>query len=338
MKILWDVNELIASYWGMYAVQIVLHSLIASALVNCIFIACNIRTPYVKQWFRLMIIILPVVSFPIYQLIFPRRGDVYFRLESLLDSNKWFFLDIGKGIPAITLFVIVPAVTTIVFVIQELVPIVFQMLEQVRGGSESGAEAVEEAMALKVSKALEDLPFDEQSIEIVKEDDLMLFSSTGMNPRIYISTGLIKSFSTEHLEVSFAHEIGHIRRNRRPVLILAYILRVLMFFNPVAMIEFRRLVQEEENVCDDMAVALTGKPQALSEAIEMLRPSLEDYNLDKGRKGVRGIVAALEHYSHDLLMKSRVLRIGEPNNDGSYWGVAFCLTQALIISINYFIV
>ncbi len=337
MKNLWDLNGLISSYWGMYAVQTILHSAVASVLVECAFLAWSMKTPHVKQWFRFTVVLLPVVSFPLYQLMVPRRGDMYFRLESLLDSNRWLFLELW-GVPMFTLLGVILAITVVVFIFQELVPIVFHLAEQMRGADELVAETVEEGIALKLSKSLEGLPFDRKSVEVLKDEDLALFSSTGLRPRIYISTGLIKSFSTEHLQVALAHEIGHIRRSRKPVLITAYILRVLMFYNPVAMIEFRRLVQEEEKVCDDIAVELTGKPEALSEAIEMLRPAPEDYDFGTSTKGIGHVASALEQYSHDVLLKSRVLRIEQGSQDDAYWGVPYCITLALIVGINYFVV
>ena len=338
MKTLWIMNTVISSYWGMYAVQTVLHSLVASVLVDCAFIAWDIRTPCMKQRFRFMVIFLPLASFPLYQLMVPRRGDVYFRLESLLDSSTWFSLELWRGIPLFTVFVVILAVSSLIFIVQELLPIFVHMREQVRAADEPVAEAVEEALAQKVSKALEGLPFDEQFIEILNDEDLSLFSDTGLNPRIYVSTGLIKTFTIEHLQAALAHEIGHIQRTRRPVLIFAYILRAIMFYNPIAMFEFRKLAQEEEKVCDDIAVSLTGNPEALSEAVEMFRPDPEDVapGTDAGKTG--GIASSIEHYSHDLLLKSRIQRIGERSQDDCSWGAPYFVTLALIVVINFFIV
>lgn len=333
------MNTLISSYWGMYAIQAVLHSAIASVIVDFALIAWDMRTPHVKQRFRFMVIFLPVASFPFYQLILPSRGNVYFRLESLLDSNKWFFLELWEGIPMFAVFIGILLFTSIIFIIQELVPIVLDILEQMRGANETVADEVEEeSMVQKVLSAMEDLPLDEKSVEILNDEDLALFSSTGLNPRIYVSTGLIKSFSTEHLQAAFAHEIGHIQRSRKPVLIFGYILRVFMLYNPIAMIEFRKLVEEEEKVCDDIAVSLTGKPEALFEAVDMLRPAPEDYNLDKNPRGIRGIASALEHYSHDVLMKKRARRIRQHHQDDPYWGIPYFVTLVLIVGINYFVV
>ena len=338
MKTFWDMNTLLSSYWGMYAVQTVLHSVIASVLIDGALFAWDMKTPSVKQRFRFMAIFLPLTLFPLYQLMVPHRGDVYFRLGSLLDSNKWFSLELWYGIPAFAVFLFLLALSAVIFVIQELVPIVFSMLEQMRATNEAGPGAVEEAVARKVTKALEGLPFDEQSVEIVLDEDFALFSDTGLTPRIYVSTGLITSFSVDQLQAAFAHEIGHIQRTRKPFLILAYVLRALMFYNPVALFEFRKLAQGEEKVCDDIAVSLTNRPDSLAEAVDMLRPAPEDYDLGKGRGGVRGLVSALEHRSHDVLLKSRITRIGQGRRDDLPWTVPYVMTAALIAVINFFVV
>lgn len=107
-----------------------------------------------------------------------------------------------------------------------------------------------------------------------------------------------------------------------------------MFYNPIVMIEFRKLAQEEEKVCDDIAVAMTGNAKALAEAIDMLRPAAESTNI----KGVEAIAAGIERYSHEVLLKNRVLRLGDNRGDNSSWGVPYFITMAFIIGINYFIV
>ena len=332
------MNTFISSYWGMYAVQTVLHSLVASVLVDCAFIAWNIRTPYMKQRFRFLVILLPIVSFPLYQLLFPRRGDAYFRLESLLDSNKWFSLELWHGVPLFAGFAVILALSALIFIVQEFLPMFIHMREQMREVAEPIDEAVEQALEHKVSQALEGLPFDEQYVEILNDEDLSLFSDTGLNPKIYVSTGLIQTLTIEQLQGAFAHEIGHIQRTRRPVLIFAYILRVLMFYNPIAMLEFRKLAQEEEKVCDDIAISLTGNPEALSSAVEFFRPDPEDLTHGPDAKKTGGIASTIEHYNHDLLLQSRILSIGERRQEDGNWGASYFMTLAFIVVIDFFIV
>ncbi len=322
----------------MYAVQMLLHSVIASVLIDCAFIAWDLRSPRIKQRFRFMVIFLPILLFPVYQLLSQGRGDVYFRLGSLLDSNRWLFLDVWDGVPVFKVLILIPALTTIVFVIQELVPIVIHQVEQLRQNEESPAGEIDGPILQKMSEALEGLPFDENSVEIFDDEDFALFSNTGFNPRIYVSSGSIKSFSTEHLQAALAHEMGHIQRSRKPTLILAYIFRMLMFYNPVAMIEFRKMAQEEEEICDDIAVALTGKPEAMIGAVNMLRPAPEEYSLDTNNHGVREFASSLEQYSLDVILKNRAQRIGQGTADEPHWGFPYFMTMALIVGINYFVV
>jgi Zn-dependent protease with chaperone function len=338
MKPLWDLNAFVSSYWGMYVVQSVLHSVIALTLVESAFLAWNLKEPRAKQRFRFLVILLPVVSYPVYQLLSPRRGDVYFRLDTLFDSNRWLFFEVWEGLPLMVFFGGVLGITSLVFFVQEVLPMLMHTLERTRSSGEEPEEAEDPAHLRKVSEALADLPFDEEAVTILDDEDLVLFSSTGLRPRIFVSTGLLGAFDTEHLQVAFAHEIGHIQRSRRPLLIFAYLFRVAMFFSPLAMIEFRRLAQEEEMVCDDIAVGLTGKPERLVEAIEMLRPTPEDYDTAEGGQSVRAMASSLEQYSQDVLLKSRILSIEQAERAETPWGIPYGVTLVLIIGINYFVV
>lgn len=339
MKDLWNIHTLIYSYWGMYAVQTVLHSLTASVISYCAILAWDVKTPWVKQKYFFLVIVLPVVSFPVYQTIYPQRGDPFFRLETLLDSNKWFLIDFSGVPPVLAVFMVILLLTSMVFTVQELVPIVLNVFRQKHESEVAeDTEEVEESIRLKVSNALFDLPITEDSVEIIHDDDLLLYSSTGLNPKIHVSTGLIKSFSSDHLQASFAHEIGHIQRSRKPVLLFAYLLRVCMFYNPIAMIEFRKLAQEEEKICDDIAITLTGKHESLAEAIEMLRPDTEHRNVEGSTKGMEGIASAIEDHGHDALLKSRGIRIGQSEHKQPWWGLPFVITLVLILCINFFVV
>lgn len=340
MSSLWNIQMLTSSYWGMYAVQTVLHSFIASVFSYCALLAWDVKAPHVRQRFHFMVIFLPVVAFPLYQVLAPSRGDIFFRLQSILDSNNWFLLDLMGGFPVIlVIFLGVLVLTTVIFIVQELVPIVLHLIRPVHDSGEESTVEIDDYVTTKASEAISDLPFDENSLKILRDNDLFLFSSTGLRPVIYVSAGLVRSFSSDHLRAAFAHEIGHIRRSRKPVLLFAYILRVLMFYNPIAMIEFRKLAQEEEKVCDDIAISLTGRPEALAEAIEMLREGTDHQeNEPFTPKGADGMVTAIEHYSHDALLQSRGFRIRHHLQGETEWGVPYFVTLTLVVALNYFIV
>jgi hypothetical protein len=111
-----------------------------------------------------------------------------------------------------------------------------------------------------------------------------------------------------------------------------------MFFNPVVLVEFRRIVQEEEKVCDDIAVSLTKKPHALAEILEKFNKKTEALPLDK-MKNLSALSTVVEDYSHNIHMESRIIRLekGIGLQTGGQWG-KFVVTVVVIFVINYFVV
>ena len=86
--------DFLFTYAGMYLAQSLCHSAVAAAVADSSLLAWRIMDPRVKQRFRLIVIVAPVVSFPLYQLINPGRGSIFFRLNALFDVNRWFFLEV----------------------------------------------------------------------------------------------------------------------------------------------------------------------------------------------------------------------------------------------------
>lgn len=329
----WNAYALLSTYWGMYLVQIVLHSIIIAVLAECAIMAWQIRNPVSRQWLRVMVLTLPLIAFPIFQLITPDRGTIFFRMQSLLDSNRLLLPDLAGTVPMIAPLLFVLGLSAVIFLVQELVPVITNLIAHMRGAGDPLVEEPDPEMSLKIDQALAGLPVGRDSVAVLDDEELVLYSSTGGNPVIYVSTGMIRQYDVDHLQGAFAHEVAHIMRSRRPLLIFAYILRTLMFFNPVAMIEFRRLAQEEEKACDDYAVSLTGKPLALAEAIGMLRP-VPPSDAEKPHAAE----IALEDYGHDILLKSRMLRLREISSDIALWGIPHVATLAAFAGIAYYVV
>jgi Zn-dependent protease with chaperone function len=147
----------------------------------------------------------------------------------------------------------------------------------------------------------------------------------------------VEALTFDELQAALAHEIGHIRRSRRPVMVLIFLLRVIMFFNPIILMEFRRIVQEEEKICDDLAVALTGNRKALANALRKFYfPEDEDHEhmmRDSPRLRDR-----LEEYSHTMLMESRITRLEETPAPAAGSFAAFAAVLTTILTVNYYLV
>jgi Zn-dependent protease with chaperone function len=329
-----DISNFLNSYCGMYIVQSTFHALISAIIVDRAIQVWKINNPLVRQRFRLIIVLFPIFLFPIYQLINPDRGLIYFRMEALFDVNRWLNIELWGKIPLGFFLIAGLIITTAIFLFQEMIPVLKHTLESKK--TESEIKNADDNPI--VSRAIEHLPVKKPNIFILDDDDFVLFSTTGRNASIFLSTALIKALSLEQIRAAIAHEIAHIERSKRPLLLIIFLLRVLMFFNPVVLLEFRRAVQEEEKICDDIAVSLTRNPHALTETLKKLYYKTEESNPLQSVR-LSNIKDSLEEYSHRSHIESRVNRLeqGLIQGTGGEW-TKFVLTLLVIIFINYFVV
>jgi Zn-dependent protease with chaperone function len=323
-----------STYPGMYATQSFLHALIAVIMVDMAIQAWKIDNPSVRQRFRFAVILYAIVSFPLYQLINPERSSVFFRLEALFDSSQWLGMDLFGMVPLRLPFLVLLSITTLVFLFQELIPILqhtFESNQDVPGEGGPDDEAL-------VARALASLPGPKPEVVILNDDELVLFSSSGKKASIFISTGLLRSLSLEQVQAALAHEAAHVARNRRPVLIVVFILRVIMFFNPVVLVEFRRAVRNEEKICDDIAVSLTQNPHALAETLKKFYSRHDDPQAAAQDRPAPAKVP-LEDYSHNLQLEGRIMRLeqGMTQKPDDTW-FPFILVLLIIAGVNYFVV
>jgi Zn-dependent protease with chaperone function len=328
-----DLSEFFNSWPGMYLAQSFLHSLTAALLVDTALLAWRIEAPAVRQRFRLIVIIVPIISFPLYQFLTPERGSPSFRLDALFDINRWLNLELWGRVPAGFLFLLLLGFAAAVFVVQEMLPIVRHTFTV----NEESFEARTPEEGSPVSRALAELPGEKPGVFIIDDDEFVLFSSTGRRPAVYLSTGLLRALSIEEIKASLAHEIGHIGRGRRPLMVLVFLLRMVMFYNPVALMEFRRIVQEEEKICDDVAVSLTGGGAALAGALRNFYYDDDEHH--HAGMDTRGLRDRIEEYSHGMLIESRITRLEEGGTGQSSGGtVPFAVTLATVLAVNYYLV
>ncbi len=328
------ISTFFTSVAGMYVAQSFCHSLIASVIMDQALRAWKIDNPVIRQRFRLTVVLYPVFSFPLYQLINPDRSSVLFRLDALFDVNRWLDIQIWGPFSLGLLFLFLLGVTSLIFIFQEMIPILRHTLES-RTIEHEGIRREENAF---VESASSTLAVNPPGVYVVEDDDLVIFSTTGKNPAIFVSTGLFQALTKDEMNAALAHEIAHITRSRRPVLLAAFFLRMILFFNPIALIEFRRVVRNEEKICDDVAIAVTGRPTALAGALKKfytVRPAPEP----EAKPKPLFETVPLEEYSYNIQLDSRVTRLENYASSpaGGRWlllGFAFLI----VLCINYFVV
>ena len=323
------------SFPGMCVTQSFFHSLMAAAVAEIAVKSFGIRNPRSRQRLFLAIIVVPVIMLPAYLLAGPYRDSVPFRAGALFDSGRWLSLEVLGIPPAGAVLLLAFLVATLSFVFQELAPIVLQALRPSRPGGAARDGGGEPAVRF----ALESLPGPSPPVFIVDDDDFVIFSTTGKHASITVSSGLVATLSVDQLRAALAHEIAHVTRSRRPLLPAVFFLRIAMFFNPVVLMAFRRAVQEDERICDEMAVSMTGDRAALAETLKTLYLAPDDPGAAGGRRSALHLAEDMDRYSHRLNIESRIAGIGNGSgaaDDGGWLALASSL--AVIAALNYFIV
>ncbi|HEV2126367.1 MAG TPA: M56 family metallopeptidase [Chloroflexota bacterium] len=88
-----------------------------------------------------------------------------------------------------------------------------------------------------------------------------------LRPRIVLSTWMLEHLDEQELEAVLAHEVAHVARRDSLVVWLATLLRDAFCYLPTTRAAYRRLHQEKELICDDLAIRSTGQPLALASAL-----------------------------------------------------------------------
>jgi Zn-dependent protease with chaperone function len=328
-----DLTNLLNSYPGIHVVQAFLHSLCAAVIAHRAILDWDIRSPAARQKFYLVAVFAPAVSYPLYQWIDPERGSLHFRLGTLFDSNRWINVELWHTRPVVLLLVLVLAAATVVFLFQELIPI----LRHRPGPADPESRTVRAAMGSPAALAAEGLADEPPNIQIIEDDDPAIHSVIGRDAAIYLTTGLLRSLQPAELRAAIAHEVAHMRRSRRPLLMVAYVVRVLLFFSPGTLVAFRKAAAEEEKICDDWAVEATGRPDALAAVLEKLRHS-DAYEIDDRDAGE--VQRSLEQVSYDLMVQERIRRLvdGDSTADDAADWLKLAVTVAAIMILNYYVV
>ena len=139
------------------------------------------------------------------------------------------------------------------------------------------------------------------------EDIAAPFTARLIRPVIWLPLSLLTRLPIEQVEALVAHELAHIRRMDWLWNGLQCVVESLLFYHPGAWWLSRRIRQEREHACDDLAVAACGDAIALAEALH----SLERYR----HPSPRLVLAA--HGGSLMQRITRLLTGSNPENPGA---------------------
>jgi beta-lactamase regulating signal transducer with metallopeptidase domain len=104
----------------------------------------------------------------------------------------------------------------------------------------------------------------------LSDDVLTPFAARLLRPAIWLPLSLLTRTPAEQLEALLAHELAHIARRDWLWNGVQCVVETLLFFHPAMWWLGRRVRQEREHACDDLAVAACGDAIALAEALAAL--------------------------------------------------------------------
>ncbi|MDP2158596.1 MAG: M56 family metallopeptidase, partial [Nitrospirota bacterium] len=254
--------------------QTILHSFTALIIIELSFYAWDIRDHLSRFRYRLMPLVMPIFMFPLYQVLSPDRGTWHFRLTTaLFDSHRWLDLKVLNTYPVALLILSVLVVFSCIFLFQEIFPIYRK-----RSGQQLHQECLEgeEDIRAILKSVCTLLGTEEPGVMVIETPAPVLFTRGYKKHSIVISSGLIGMLDPEQLRNALIHEVVHMKRSSNLKTQIIYLLRMLMFYNPVSLVEFRRIVHDDEFICDAITISMTGDPQALINALSAFYYHPED--------------------------------------------------------------
>lgn len=324
------------SYIGMYMVQSIIHSVLTLFIVEVSLRIWQIGEARERFRYRLLVLVLPFVMFPVFQLANPDRGSFYFVQDTALFSSlNWLNIGIFGIRPFFYLFFLVTGAVSGIVLFQEVAPIVQDWLRkpQKQGSEGRPAEPAIDEMVREISSALK---IDKPSVFVLNDASPIIYTTGTKNHSIIMSEPLLSVFNGRELRGALAHEAAHIVRRSNITTLLVFLVRICMFYNPISLLEFRKLVQDDEHICDDITVSVTRDPAALASALKVFCldvPQTEAF-------GLSSVKEAIESSSHNLLLNERIERL---ENLGSfdyhpYAWFRYTASLAAIVGISYFVV
>ena len=104
----------------------------------------------------------------------------------------------------------------------------------------------------------------------LSSDVLSPFAARLLRPVIWLPLSLLTRTPAAQLEALLAHELAHIARKDWLWNGVQCVIESLLFFHPAMWWLSKRIRQEREHACDDLAVTACGDPIALAEALAAL--------------------------------------------------------------------
>ncbi|TXT39063.1 MAG: hypothetical protein FD138_183, partial [Planctomycetota bacterium] len=142
-------------------------------------------------------------------------------------------------------------------------------------------------------------------------------------PAILLPASAISGLSPDQLEALLAHELAHIRRHDFAVNVVQTLVETLLFYHPAIWWLSRRVRQEREHCCDDLAISVCGDVAGYARMLVSV-------------EGLRGRVpqASVAASGGSLVERIRRLLPSPPEQTRSPWMTVVVVLAALMVLVG----
>ena len=144
-----------------------------------------------------------------------------------------------------------------------------------------------------------------------------------LKPVVLLPLGALNGVPAQQMEAILVHELAHIKRRDYLVNLLQSVLEVIFFYHPVVWWLSNNIRIERENICDDIAITITGNTMEFAKALT----NIQEMNL-----GSPALAAGLSGKNKNRLV-NRIRRIvGKPNVKPGF-AEGFIAASILVVSL-----
>jgi Zn-dependent protease with chaperone function len=327
-----------------YITATVFYSLITALVVEALIRIWAIYKPSTKFKIRLLILLLPIFYWPAYNLIYPQRGGELFRHgKALLDLEQWLGLEIAGVIPLWYGLLFLLLLTTVLFLVQEVVPTVSSHLSHRSQQGHKIEEGQYPELELALNEVAQKVHRPVPQVFVVNLEAPTVYTVGAGKPALTVSSNLAEMLDKDELRGVLAHELAHLIRRDSWWGWALLLMRALMFYNPVALLTFRQLTQDNEQACDDIAVSATGKPLAFAAGLIKVfraeKPATSTKALRERRWLYSQANAIYEHANLAAVKRRAARQLNPPPAEGlSYENFRLILVSSMLAVLLFFVV
>lgn len=319
------------------------HALVVALVVEAVLHAWHLNRPRQRLAFRMLVLVLPLIALPLLRLLWPTHESLPFKQHlALLDVGSLLEIGLWHGLALWHLVAVALSVTAALFLAQEALPAAQHSLcnrSRLSLIAKGQYPKLDRALGRLARSAFHALP----PVYLCHEQQPTAYAGGLVRQGLVVSQALVEVLDEDELEACLAHELAHLvhRDNWTGWLFLA--LRAAQFYNPVALVVARHMLQDNERACDEKAAALTGKPLALASSLIKVFRGAGTENEPARPRNVRGWVAArvtaLDDHARLASTESRVTRIMRPAlaADVPYMGLRLGLCLVAVLALQAFI-